>query len=76
LGLQDEAEKFLWLNDFAAALNFYRFGQWDRAAELFQKVLEQRPNDPPSRSFQNRLNYFRQHPPLPDWQGIYILDTK
>ena len=76
LGRQEEADKFPWLKDFAVAIESYRQGQWDRAWQLFQEVLAQRPDDPPSLCFQKRLKYFQQHPPLPNWQGIYILDTK
>ena len=76
LGLQEETPHFPWLKDFAAALDSYRQGNWDLASELFQTVLAQRPGDPPSLCFQKRLHYFQQHPPLPDWRGIYTLDTK
>jgi adenylate cyclase len=76
LGRQEEKAQFPWIETFGAAILAYRQRQWDLATQLFRDVLVQRPNDPPSLCFQRRLKYFQQHPPLPDWRGIYTLDSK
>jgi adenylate cyclase len=76
LGRQEDKTDFPWLETFTAALHSYRQRQWDLAAQLFREVLVHQPKDPPSLCFQRRLKYFQQHPPLPDWQGIYSLNSK
>jgi adenylate cyclase len=76
LGRQEDQAKFGWVETFAAALQSYRRGQWDLAAQRFREVLEDRPQDPPSLCFQKRLKYFQKHPPSPDWRGIYSLNSK
>jgi adenylate cyclase len=76
LGRQEDLPEFSWVETFAAALRSYRQRQWEQASQLFREVLTHRPNDPPSRCFQRRLKYFQQHPPLPDWHGIYSLNNK
>jgi adenylate cyclase len=76
LGHQEDLPDFPWLETFAAALRSFRHRQWEQAAQLFREVLAHRPNDPPSLCFQKRLKYFQQHPPMPDWHGIYTLNSK
>ena len=76
LGRQEDTANFPWLETFTAVLQSYRQRQWDLAAQLFREVLVHQPKDPPSLCFQRRLKYFQQHPPLPDWHGIYSLNHK
>jgi adenylate cyclase len=76
LGRKAEGDNFPWLHDFSAAIESYRRRQWEAASKLFQEVLARRPGDPPSLCFQKRLEYFQQHPPQPDWGGVYTLDSK
>lgn len=76
LARREDNIRFPWLHTFAAALQDYRQRQWDRAERLFQGVLAQRPQDQPTLCFLRRLQRYRQDPPPPDWQGVYILESK
>ncbi len=68
--------QYPWLAPFAAGLAAYRQGQWNKAAARFQEVLIQRPGDPPTLCFLQRLAAYQQQPPPPDWQGVFSLETK
>jgi adenylate cyclase len=76
LGDKTARAQFPWLAPFTAGLAAYRQGQWNKAAARFQEVLTQRPGDPPTLCFLQRLATYQQQPPPPDWQGVFSLETK
>jgi adenylate cyclase len=65
-----------WLTLFAEGLQCYRVGQWDQAEDYFRTVLRLQPSDPAAEVFLHRINFFRQQPPPPHWQGVYVLKEK
>ncbi len=57
---------------FEGGLAHYRGRDWDAAEVAFGECLETVPDDPPSRVFLDRIRAFRQSPPGPDWDGVWI----
>ncbi|MGQ9688765.1 MAG: CHASE2 domain-containing protein [Desulfobaccales bacterium] len=66
----------VWLKYFAAGLKAYRQRQWEEASRAFWEVLRLQPEDPPSQVFLGRCRFFAAAPPPPDWQGVFVLDSK
>jgi adenylate cyclase len=61
---------------FARGLQLYRGQQWDPAIEKFQEAIQARGQDPVSEAFIRRCREFQQHPPGPDWDGVWRLQLK
>lgn len=74
---KDDAEK--WGNGvglFEEGLATYKQGRWDEAIELFRKVLEIRPSDPPSQLYIERCRMLKERPPEGLWDGVYTMTKK
>ena len=65
-----------WLAAFAAGLQEYRNREWDQASQAFREVLHLQPEDRPAQVFLERCRVFAATPPPPDWQGVFILESK
>jgi adenylate cyclase len=78
LGRKNEIdEPFVQLRGaFEAGLEAYRACRWAEAAGLFGQCLEQRPDDPPSRIFLERVEQLQQKPPADGWDGVWQLTEK
>ncbi|MHA1598788.1 MAG: adenylate/guanylate cyclase domain-containing protein, partial [Alphaproteobacteria bacterium] len=61
---------------FAAALEAYRGQRWDDAEAAFGDCLRVIPDDPPSGVYLDRIAHLRNHPPAPDWDGVWVFDSK
>lgn len=61
---------------FAAGLAAYRDQDWETATRHFTACLACKPDDAPSRVFQNRIEMLRVTPPPKDWDGVWRLTTK
>jgi adenylate cyclase len=61
---------------FETGLAAYRGQAWEEAAAGFRRCLAIRPDDPPSRLLLARIETFREHPPAPDWGGVWALEAK
>jgi len=61
---------------FCDALRHYRDRSWETAMRCFQHCALIMPGDRPSRVFWNRCRYFMEHPPAPDWDGVWTLRSK
>jgi adenylate cyclase len=70
------AEQTTLVQRFEAALQAYKARRWDEALRLFQHVLETAPHDVPSQLYVHRCAEFQAAPPPPEWDGIYIMQTK
>ncbi len=64
------------LEEFDAGLKQYRRGNWNKAIHLFNKTLNLNPNDSVSRLFLDRCRYYLQNPPMDQWDGVWIMETK
>ena len=58
---------------FEQALQLYRQGRFDPAAELFCALATE--GDAPSEVFAERCRDLAASPPY-DWDGVYVMDTK
>lgn len=63
-------------DQFAEGLAAYRSQSWDLAQAQFSECLKMDPGDRPSQLFIARLQHFREHPPSPDWDGVWRFQEK
>jgi adenylate cyclase len=64
------------LSCFKDALAAYRARKWDRAVELFEKVLALHPDDKPSKTYIQRAAELKANPPPDDWRGVWVMKSK
>lgn len=64
------------LTEFEWGLNAWKGQRWDEAAARFRKADELRGGDPCSRVYLARCDAMRQHPPGPEWDGVYEMKSK
>jgi adenylate cyclase len=64
------------LSVFKDALAAYRSRKWDKATELFGKVLTLHPDDKPSKLFITRAAKLKAEPPPDDWTGVWVMESK
>jgi adenylate cyclase len=65
-----------WMDYFAVGLGAYRQRQWEEASQAFWEVLNLNPGDRPAQVFLGRCRFFAAAPPPPDWQGVFVLESK
>ena len=58
------------------ALVAYKAQEWGKAADQFEAILAAYPGDGPSETLLERCKRFMIHPPAPDWDGVYVMETK
>jgi adenylate cyclase len=56
---------------YAEALREYRRRAWGEALALFERALELRPDDGPSRVMAERCRAYRRTPPADGWDGAF-----
>jgi adenylate cyclase len=61
---------------FNEGIRCYRGQRWNDAIACFQEVLSLNPDDRPSKVFVERAEIFRQTPPSPDWDGVWVMTEK
>lgn len=61
---------------FSDGYAYYREKQFEKAIQLFEIALEQNPNDKTSKIYIKRCHEFIATPPPPDWDGVYVIETK
>ena len=61
---------------FHEGLEYYRQKEWKRAEGLFQRVLERKPDDGPSRMYVDRCRTLIETGVPDEWDGIYKSDAK
>lgn len=61
---------------FNNGITCYRTQKWDDAIACFNEALALHPGDKPSKVFLERAELFRQKPPPPDWDGVWIMTEK
>jgi adenylate cyclase len=64
------------LEAYAAGLSAYRDRDWRRARARFGEALGLRPQDGPARLYRERCDYFLEHPPGGDWDGVWVMKDK
>lgn len=77
VGWPDEAEASrAWRESFAQALKNYQAGEFVLAEMGFNKTVELKPNDGPSRYYLSRLEELKEQPLPEDWTGATIMKEK
>jgi adenylate cyclase len=77
LGFYEDTDKFVELvNLYASALDAYRRQDWPDAVAKFEETLTRFPDDGPSKAMLKRCREYQQHPPAPNWDGVYVMTTK
>jgi tetratricopeptide (TPR) repeat protein len=54
----------------------YNLKQFAKAKEYFQKALEIKADDGPSKEFLQRCDVYLENPPPDDWDGVFVMKTK
>lgn len=62
--------------NFVEGLSEYRKQNWKAAEEKFMKCLMINPEDGPAQEFVKRCQYFIEHSPGNDWDGVWVMKTK
>jgi adenylate cyclase len=58
------------------ALTKYQAQDWNAAEQILLDVLREFPDDGPTKVMLERVQAFREDPPGPDWDGVYVAKTK
>jgi len=64
------------ITKFEAGLRHYRTSEWHDAEQSFNSVLEDVPDDAPSKEYLDRIKHYRLDPPAAGWDGVWTLETK
>ena len=64
------------LGHFRDALSKYRDRNFDRASELFSRVLELNPADKAAQMYVERCALLTASPPHGDWAGVWVMESK
>ena len=64
------------LGHFRDGLAKYRGRDFDRADELFARVLELNPDDKAAKMYRERCALLKADPPPADWVGVWVMESK
>ena len=64
------------LDAYRAGLARYRERDWDKASADFERALAAHAGGRPSEIYLERCAYHTQHPPPPDWDGVWVHTEK
>jgi adenylate cyclase len=64
------------LSLYQSGLTAYRQRQWPAAMRSFAQALTLHRNDGATRLYLDRCQYFVHHPPAPDWDGVWVMESK
>lgn len=73
---KDAAPHEAYVRVFEDGLAKYKEAEWDEGIALFRKVLELRPDDPPSLLYIDRCEALKEHPPEGVWDGVFTMTKK
>jgi adenylate cyclase len=61
---------------FKAGLTKYRKQEWQAASAEFREVLGLNARDKAAQIYIERCEHFAANPPTPDWNGVWVMDSK
>jgi adenylate cyclase len=64
------------LRRYRQALDLYRHRDWDSAEREFFMLRQSDPGRAIYGVYLDRIAWFRQHPPPPDWDGVFVHTSK
>ncbi len=78
LGLMEEIDPSIQnlIDYYSRGLEKYRARKWDNAINFFSSILEEHPNDNPSKTMLARCREYKINPPDSGWDGTYDIRTK
>jgi adenylate cyclase len=62
--------------DYSLGISAYRVSNFSAAIDHFNSCLEKIPDDPASRIYLKRCNFYMQNPPEENWDGVFIMKSK
>jgi adenylate cyclase len=65
-----------WLLLFSSGRDAYLNQDWQNAMNCFRQVLTLKADDTVAKIYIERCRFYLAHPPPPDWEGIFILESK
>ncbi len=68
---QPSKEERLFISYYDDGLNFYRLQNFEQAIHCFNKALQIKPLDHPSKIMKSRCQEFRLSPPHKEWSGVW-----
>ena len=71
-----EEKKLELIERFTPAVSLYRKRDWDQAQGAFKTALDLYPEDKASLLYLERIRFFRENPPPPGWDGVFVFKTK
>ncbi len=71
-----DSEHDAWIHAFDQAVLQYKAQRWDEACACFSQVLQKRPADHPTQRYLDRCEEMKANPPGPEWDGVFIMETK
>ncbi len=75
IGALSESEDKL-VTKFEEALKLYRARRWEEAEKCFASVVDEKPEDRPSRIYFQRCEHYRKFPPPEEWDGVIYRSDK
>ncbi|RMH64738.1 MAG: adenylate/guanylate cyclase domain-containing protein [Calditrichaeota bacterium] len=73
-GISEDKARVLEL--FRGGFEAYLAQSWDMAINYFEQALAIDENDGPSRRYVQRCRMYKQNPPEPGWDGVFVMTTK
>jgi len=64
------------LQVYDLALADFKARRWEEAIRGFQKAMEIKAGDVPSKTYVERAKVFQLMPPAEDWEGVFELTSK
>lgn len=59
-----------WFAIYDEGLEHYRARRWDDAIRCFTSIVDDKPEDWPSKIYLERCNHYKKNPPAPEWDGV------
>jgi adenylate cyclase len=75
-GAPDAAVLEEFVRVYTEGLTAYFNRDWPSSLASFDHALRLRPDDRPARIHRERVRHYIQHPPPPEWDGVFILLSK
>jgi hypothetical protein len=70
----EEKKKVLSL--FSEGRRLYKLMQFAEALSFFESALNTDPEDGPSKVYYLRCKHYLENPPAPDWDGVFVMQSK
>ena len=64
------------IDRFHKALELYRKQRWDDAENLLKQLSYANPEGKLYKLYLKRIAHFRENPPGPTWNGLWVFTTK